>query len=86
MGPRAGFDNGIAGGCTPLRGVDVVDVKIKLRADPSPPPDARPNGPISRGAWHSVCLSPARAPLTRDNVAVLVLEFASGSLLSFMGY
>ena len=65
MGPRAGFENGMAGGCTPLRGVDVVDVKIKLRADPSPPPDARPNGPISRGAWHSVCLSPARAPMPR---------------------
>ncbi|MEI7827350.1 MAG: hypothetical protein WCI87_06120 [Euryarchaeota archaeon] len=52
MGPRAGFDNGMADGCVPLRGVDVVDVKIKLRADPSPPPDARPNGPISQGAWY----------------------------------
>jgi hypothetical protein len=35
MGSRGGFDNGMAGGCTPVRGVDAFDVKIKLRADPS---------------------------------------------------
>ena len=50
MGSRGGFDNGMAGGCIPPRGVDAVDVKIKLRADPSSPPDACSHewAPISR--------------------------------------
>jgi hypothetical protein len=54
MGSRGGFDNGMAGGCTPLREVDAVDVKIKLRADPSSPPDAcsHESAPISRGGIH----------------------------------
>ena len=80
MGPRAGFDNGMAGGCIPLRGVDAVDVKIKLRADPSPPPDARPNGPISRGA---VVLPSAYHRLVPPyrGTPWPVLEFASGFVL-----
>jgi hypothetical protein len=84
MGSRGGFDNGMAGGCTPVRGVDAFDVKIKLRADPSLlPMHART---ISRGGDTSVCLSQARAPIPRDTVAVRDSNSPQDSFLSFLGY
>jgi hypothetical protein len=85
LGSRGDFDNGTADDCSPLRGVDAVDVKIKLRADPSSPPDACSHewAPISRRGDTAVRLSPARAPVPRDSVAVRVLEFASGFACRF---
>ena len=82
MGSRGGFDNGMAGGCTPVRGVDAFDVKIKLRADPSLlPMHARTNG----RRFHDGVMLPSAysrlAPVPRDTVAVRVLEFASGFVL-----
>jgi hypothetical protein len=71
----------MADDCSPLRGVDAVDVKIKLRADPSSPPDACSHecrfhgGVILPSAYHRL------APVPRDSVAVCVLEFASGFVL-----
>ena len=82
MGSRGGFDNDMAGGCIPRRGVEAVDVKIKLRAGPSTPPDARSHEwatDFTKGAVTPVCLSPARAPC-RDTPQP-VFEFASGFVL-----
>ena len=90
MGSRGGFDNAMAGGCTPLRGVDAVDVKIKLRADPSSPPDACSHewAPISRWGDASVCLFPARPrtaghcsrPCTRIRLRIRSCRFWGSSM------
>ncbi len=82
MGSRGGFDNSMAGGCIPRRGVEAVDVKIKLRAGPSTPPDARSHewatdftkGAVLPSAYHRL------VPPCRDTPQP-VFEFASGFVL-----
>ena len=82
MGSRGGFDNSMAGGCIPRRGVEAVDVKIKLRAGPSTPPDARSHewatdftkGAVLPSAYHRL------VPPSRDTPQP-VFEFASGFVL-----
>ena len=82
MGSRGGFDNGMAGGCTPfVRLTRLMSKSSYARIHHLLPMHARTNG----RRFHDGVMLPSAysrlAPVPRDTVAVRVLEFASGFVL-----
>jgi hypothetical protein len=84
MGPRAGFDNDMRGGCTPFVGLTwLISESSYERIHHLLPMPAR-MGQFHEGCGTSACLSPARAPIC--GAPLPVPKFDSGFVLSFLGY
>jgi hypothetical protein len=91
MGPRAGFDNGMAGGCTPFVGLTWLISESSYERIHHLLPMPAQMGQFHGGCSTSVCLSPAHAPNTRDTVAyarirLRVRSFRFWGIKSFLRY
>jgi hypothetical protein len=83
MGPRAGFDNGMAGGCTLFVGLTwLISESSYERIHHLLPMPAR-MGRFHEGVWYFRLPITGPCPNTRDTVAML--EFDSGFVLFVFG-